>query len=348
MRLLIHAPNVHQGGGRRLLMALLSVPASGRVHAIVDARLRLPPEVPEAAIVSRVSPGFAARLSAEWRLRTWARADDIVLCFGNLPPLFGTPARVVLFLQNRYVVGPHSTRGLPLFTRARIAAERAWLRARIRGTNTVVVQTPSMAREVEHELGMSSVILPFVPPYRHESPTADAPRSPSLDFLYVSSGEPHKNHHNLIEAWKLLAAEGLYPSLCFTVSCDSYPGVCAAVADARTTSGVRIENVGTVEPSAADALYERAAAVIHPSRFESLGLPLLEAQGHGLPILAAERDHVRDVLDPVESFDPESPVSIARAVKRFYRRPESRQPMLTPEQFLEALATLNGPQRTAE
>ena len=346
MRLLIHAPNVHQGGGRRLLTALLSAAPSALVHAIVDARLRLPPGFLTSSIVASVPPGIRARLAAEWRLRTWPRSDDVVLCFGNLPPLFGTPARVVLFLQNRYVVGPHPTRGLPAAMRIRIAMERAWLRARLRNAGTVVVQTPSMAREVKHVLGVSPVIVPFFPSSQRDAPvSADVGRR-TIDFLYVSSGEPHKNHLHLIAAWKLLAAEGFYPSLCLTVSCDRYPALCAAIEEARATCRTKIENVGTVEPSVIDDLYNRSAAVIYPSRFESLGLPLLEARAHGRPIIAAELDYVRDVLDPEETFHPESPVSIARAVKRFSGRAEARQPMLTPEEFLETVARLDGPPRT--
>ena len=344
MRLLIHAPNVHQGGGRRLLAALLSVARPG-VHAIVDTRFRVPEQFPETALVARVSPGLGARLAAEWRLRTWARPDDIVVCFGNLPPLFGTPARVVLFLQNRYVVGPHPTRGLPVTMRLRIAIERAWLRMRVRGTDTVIVQTPSMAREVEHELGVRSIIVPFFPPYAEAAPAAVTPRT--IDFLYVSSGEPHKNHLHLVKAWTVLAGEGFFPSLCCTVSCDRYPGLCAAIDEARR-SGAKIENLGTLEPSDVDALYTRASAVIYPSRFESLGLPLLEARAHGLPILAAELDYVRDVLDPVETFDPESPLSIARAVKRFAGRAETRHRLLTPEEFLATIATLPETTRRVE
>jgi hypothetical protein len=36
-----------------------------------------------------------------------------------------------------------------------------------------------------------------------------------------------------------------------------------------------------------------------------------------LPVLASELDYVRDLIEPAETFDPSSPVSIARAVRRF-------------------------------
>ena len=49
------------------------------------------------------------------------------------------------------------------------------------------------------------------------------------------------------------------------------------------------------------------------------GMSGLEAARAGLPIVAAERDYVRDIVTPAETFDPGSPVSIARAV--LYGRP---------------------------
>jgi glycosyltransferase involved in cell wall biosynthesis len=64
-------------------------------------------------------------------------------------------------------------------------------------------------------------------------------------------------------------------------------------------------------------MYNQVGALIYPSTFESFGLPLIEARQAGLPVLASELDYVRDILDPEQVFDPESAISIARAVKRF-------------------------------
>ncbi len=84
-------------------------------------------------------------------------------------------------------------------------------------------------------------------------------------------------------------------------------------------------------------LYLRAGALIYPSFSESLGLPLLEAQAAGLPVLASERDYVRDLLEPDETFDPASPLSIARAVKRHPGRPEAPLKMLNASQFRDVI-----------
>jgi glycosyltransferase involved in cell wall biosynthesis len=83
--------------------------------------------------------------------------------------------------------------------------------------------------------------------------------------------------------------------------------------------------------------YREAGALIYPSTMESLGLPLLEARAAGLPVIASERDYVRDLVVPEQTFDPESPLSIARAVKRFLNGPENPPPILGPREFMNWL-----------
>jgi len=62
---------------------------------------------------------------------------------------------------------------------------------------------------------------------------------------------------------------------------------------------------------------QASSALLFPSRMETFGLPMLEARALRVPVLAAERDFVRDVCEPAQTFDPASPVSIASAVRRF-------------------------------
>lgn len=84
-------------------------------------------------------------------------------------------------------------------------------------------------------------------------------------------------------------------------------------------------------------LYQRAGALIYPSTMESLGLPLIEARRMGLPIIASERDYVRDIIDPEQSFDPLSPVSIARAVERFLNYSQLSTTIVGPDVFVKYL-----------
>lgn len=333
MTLIIHAPNVHQGGGRALLVPVLEATKGLPCIAILDARLDLQLNFPLEVVV-RVPPSLMGRLLAEWQLKRFAKADDVVLCFGNLPPLFRISGHVRVFLQNRFLFGQRNLAAFGWRTRLRLMVERFWLRVRLKIRMQVFVQTPTMARELAMESGIKARVLPFIP-VAALSEYGCVPRR--FDFIYVASGEPHKNHRNLIEAWKLLAKEGLYPTLCLTLDHDKDHRLVSWVESAVRTAYLRIENVGFGSRMDIDQHYRDSAALIYPSTLESFGLPLLEAAAAKLPILAAELDYVRDVSVPVQTFDPLSPVSIARAVKRHLGIAESSLRPMSTASFLQAV-----------
>ncbi len=152
------------------------------------------------------------------------------------------------------------------------------------------------------------------------------------DFVYVADGEAHKNHRNLLQAWQLLAQDNLKPSLALTLSSRD-AGLKQEVALATEQIGRHIRDLGQMPRAEVLGLYANARALIFPSTSESFGLPLIEASYLGLPIIASELDYVRDVCVPADTFDPHSPVSIARAVKRFLGCPEPTVILRTPAEF---------------
>jgi glycosyltransferase involved in cell wall biosynthesis len=337
MTFIVHAPNVHVGGGRTLLLALLqSLDAKHGTRAILDTRLE-GDAIPEHIAAYRVPPTLLGRLGAELTLKRLAQTDDVVLCFGNLPPLFRIRARSAVFIQNVYLLGQRSRSGFPFRTQMRIELERLWLRTRAHLASILVVQTPSMQRLVEGVLKQPALVAPF-----RAARTADIAAVPTgdkrYDFIYVASGEPHKNHHTLIAAWRELARQGLTPSLCLTLAARRFPEACADIESARIRERLNIENVDPeVHAQGFENLYGASRALIYPSLMESFGLPLLEAQAMGLPVLAPELDYVRDILDPQEVFDPCSPRSIARAVMRHLGQREPRSNVLSAESFVAKL-----------
>lgn len=339
MRTVLHAPNVHQGGGRTLLTALLQEFRRTPCVAILDERYEIPSGLSELIKLYRIPPTIWGRLRAERLLSSIVKPDDLVLCFGNLPPLFPNPGRVFVFLQNRYLLGRYKTAEFQIGQRLRIAIERFWLRSCL-GYASLIVQSPSMAREVRSLFARNRVeVMPFAP----EATSQKTPRNPAsvkYDFLYVASGEPHKNHKTLIDAWEILASEGIYPSLALTLDKGRYGQLADFVEQRSATCLLRIENLGQIPASKMPALYGRSGALIYPSFFESYGLPLIEATQHGLALVAAELDYVRDVSNPSVTFDPNSAVSVARAVKRYLGYVEANDPP-SPGVFLDRIRCIS-------
>jgi glycosyltransferase involved in cell wall biosynthesis len=301
-------------------------------------------DFPDHVPVHRIRPTVFGRLLGEWRLQSWAGTNDVILCFGNLPPLFRLQGKILVFVQNRYQVVPDNLKGFPLRSRLKMMLEHFWFAWRKRNVGVFVVQTPSMQRVILERLKKPATLLPFIKDpggYKRRGEPFLMSKNAPYDFVYVASGEPHKNHRRLIDAWGLLAKEGIRPSLCLTLDENRFFDLCAWVEHIKRDLDLNISNVGNLPPGEVRGLYKEARALIYPSHFESLGLPLIEARCAGIPILAPERDYVRDVIDPEHTFDPNSPVSIALAVKRFMNIPEPPLPLMDAKRYLAKIGEID-------
>jgi glycosyltransferase involved in cell wall biosynthesis len=194
-----------------------------------------------------------------------------------------------------------------------------------------------MARAMAPRVGRAAVrVMPFV-----AARFADAAREhlagPRRDasFLYPADASAHKNHPNLLRAWALLEAEGIAPPLALTLPPESLTMVLAAAGLTAAPRSVR--NLGPVPHAEVLAMFAARHALVFPSTAETFGLPLIEAASAGTAIVASERDFVRDVCMPDQSFDPASPASIAAAVRRHMGIPAPLHPLLDARRFVEAL-----------
>lgn len=347
VEVVLYAPNVHTGGGLVLLQALLGAwPAGSPLRLFLDARNEPRVQIPEGAAVHWVAPTALARLKGEFAARRAAGPDAILFCFHGLPPVLPSRARVVVFLQNRNYLRGVRLSQFPLPTRLRLIFERTIGRCFRHRVSEYVVQTPTMRREVLDWLGAAERvppvrIAPFVADITVGDTAVQTERTRQWDFVYVADGVAHKNHRRLLEAWRLLAEDGLRPSLVLTLGPRDkvLAQELLAVADRH---GLRVENRGELTREGVAALYAQAGALVFPSFGESFGLPLIEAANAGLPIVASELDYVRDVCVPVQTFDPGSATSIARAVRRQLAVPSPILALDTPAQFWARLRDSSG------
>ena len=320
---------------------LASWPESMPLTVFLDMRARDHLNVPQAALVYWIEASVGSRLKAEFMLRKEASVADTVLCFHGLPPLLPSAAHMVVFQQNRNYLGLNSLDQFAFRARMRLTFERFVSRIFRHRVAEYLVQTPSMQRAVLQWYGIRASskapvvrVLPFINAMLN--PAGRNGVTPVWDFVYVADGEAHKNHRTLLAAWQLLAQDGLHPSLALTLSKRDLvlKQELAALTD---KAGLQIKDLGHLPHEKVLSLYATAKAMIFPSTSESFGLPLIEAAHAGLPVLASELDYVRDVCSPVQTFDPTSPVSIARAVKRFLEVPEPALQLLSPQEFWRKL-----------
>lgn len=339
-RFIIVAYNLHTGGGLVLLKSVLAALSEYHGILLLDERLPTNVEIPSQFNAYKVRPGFLSRFKVERFLKKIQYPDDIILCLGNLPPLFKPRAIVHCCLQHRGLVD-RTIRPASLWVRWRTQIERLWLKSFSKHVDQFWVQTPLMAdllkKNIKKPVDIRCAIPGFENIHYSRSLNAKTIMDGQSSFIYPASGETHKNHRSLIEAWKRLAAESIFPTLYLTLSPERDTHLLDWIQQQKEDTSIKVINLGELPHVELLDWYRKMNALIFPSVLESLGFPLLEARQAALPVIASELDFVRDVLDPDETFDPHSSASIARAVKRFLNIKEQPLSLIKTEDFLKYL-----------
>lgn len=349
MSLIVFAPNIYTGGGLVLLQSLVSAARDKQQTLLfADERAMSKLAIPAGVEVRTIGSSVISRIQAEWVIARQIGAGDQVLMLHGLPPLFSCKARVTLFSQNRLLVNRGSLSAYALNTRIRLYLKRVFSFVRRSRVDDYVVQTNTMKSLLQqwHGRPPNVRVLPFFERDARSAGHASVARckgeknldarectQKKWDYVYVSSVEGHKNHETLIEAWRLLARDQIFPSLALTIG-DAAQSLQTQMRQSNAIDSTRIVDVGRMPHSAIMALYQQSSALIFPSLTESFGLPLLEASELGLPILAPELDYVRDVCHPAQTFDPTSAISIARSVRRHMNCIEPLLQVRTADEFL--------------
>jgi glycosyltransferase involved in cell wall biosynthesis len=330
---LFYAPNVKVGGGKVLLFEILSFFSKKfKFYAVLSEDLEdefNSWNLSNIEVLYWVKTGSAISwIKAELFVRKTANNYSSVFCFHNLPLLFSIKQRVDVYLQNRLILESHLWQLCNAKTYVVIYIQKLILALRCYSVTTYFVQTPSMKSLTEKFI--SSLNLKFLRsisqcpkvsvmlfyPLITQAQTNNTDRK--FDFIYPADVNKHKNHHNLIAAWEILTQDGINCTLALTIQeieLKKIQSVGNFVISKRN-----IFAIGHINFNMINQIYANSNALIFPSRCESLGLPLLEAKELGLPILASNLGFVRDICETFESFDPESPKSIANSVKRYLKK----------------------------
>lgn len=324
-KVLLSAFGIHTGGGLVLLNALIKGLNGSLKAASLDLRCNLDTSLVSSDVrIEYVRRSFAARLFALSRLGRMTLHGDTLLCFNSLPPLMRSKGRVIVFVHAPHFVGAHRGIRYSLLTTLRIKIERLWYKLGIGNCDEIWVQTVSMQKAMssQHPLAVIKV-KPLVDDdlaVRLSMPSAVVQRHPvdaaQFTFFYPADAVGHKNHENLLKAWEILAEEKRKPKLLLTLQPSEMEQLKKR---AKLSSDMAISLISLGWLPRGDVLKQikKSSALIFPSRAETFGLPMLEARVLGVPVIASERDFVRDVCRPLQTFDPDSPRSIAMAVIRF-------------------------------
>ena len=194
----------------------------------------------------------------------------------------------------------------------------AWTLLRIAGA--VVTVSDFSRRELVDALGIDPdriVVAPNAvgPPFSIGT-TEDGAGKRGAYAVAVGSPSLHKNTAGLIQAWtQVHAATGVELRVVGDPLSVGRRGDSASVAEG-------VVMLGRVSDDALVELYRGARLSVLPSLYEGFGLPILESQACGCPVIAADTAALPEVLNGTGLlFDPYDPMAIAAAAIRVLSDP---------------------------
>lgn len=137
-------------------------------------------------------------------------------------------------------------------------------------------------------------------------------------ILSVSTLEPRKNLKRLLKAYNQLDE---HVKRAYPLVLAGRKGWQWKEQGLEALSSEHVRFTGFVREDHLAALYSMAHLFVYPSIYEGFGLPILEAQACGTPVLCSERTSMPEVGGNVAAyFDPEDEESIAQCLKEGLER----------------------------
>lgn len=165
----------------------------------------------------------------------------------------------------------------------------------------VIADSCHTATDVQQLLGVSPSRLRVVHLAPTPLPPADIARVAAVRaryelegpyLLYVGTLEPRKNLDTLLRSFAALGPAE--PARLVLAGARGW--LDAPIVARAERLGARVRLTGAVAPADLAALYAAATAFVFPSLYEGFGLPPLEAQAAGIPVVAARTSSLPEVL----------------------------------------------------
>jgi len=147
---------------------------------------------------------------------------------------------------------------------------------------------------------------------------------PSQFFVYPAITWPHKNHELILRSLGQLKTMGRLVHVVFTGVITPYREHLDALA---RELGVyeQVHFLGFVTGDQIQSIYSLATAMIFPSKFEGLGMPVLESFRVKLPVLCSSATLLPEVAGKAALFfAPDSTDELVSAMERVQSSPELR------------------------
>jgi glycosyltransferase involved in cell wall biosynthesis len=308
--ILIDALYINKGGGKVLLKHFienLSKYNNNDVYFLLDNRLEN--EFKNIEVNSFFLEGSIIKRHLFYK--KFKNKLKTVFAFANIPPTIRLECKVITFFQNVILIDSFSNSIL-------LELKKIVFYKFLKNTDFWIVQSGHVKKILENKIRNNEkiLVLPFFNSNIHfnnsEKKNIDKNR---IKFIYISSGESHKNHKILFNAF--IKVNKLQPTYSLTVTIGSEHKSLTSMIEDLKKQNINIINLGNISKEQLYQEYLKADICIYPSLKESFGLGLIEAAQFGLPIFASNLPYVKEIITPSCVFNPLDEKSIVNVMLNY-------------------------------
>ncbi len=253
-------------------------------------------------------------LFAQLIFPVWAKKDKVDVFWSprhHLPLLLSRRTRKLLTVHD--LVWKHYPETMSRLGRW---VERLLMPPSLRLAHRVITVSDSTQRDVEYYFpDCKSKLSTIYPGLSFMSSEAQSIPVAKPYFLFVGTLEPRKNLPRLIGAFASFAKHDQHCNLVI-IGAQGWGNeqLRHIISDQRL--GERVILMDHVNDQMLATIYSNATALVMPSLYEGFGLPLLEAMGHGVPVISSNVGAMAEVVaDAGLLVDPYSESALADAMQ---------------------------------
>ena len=317
-KVVIFAPNIFIGGGLNQLIEISNdlKKISKNLSLILDSRIniqykeRILKDFPD---VKFISSNYIIILLYDFYINIFLKPTKLI-CLSNYPSLFCFKKIQFLFIQNRYYLREEIN--LTFFKKIKIFYIRNLIFLKKNTLNKIIVQTNLMKKITNKYLFKKNVRIDTYLSFKYLYNYSNKKHDIKWDFMYPADDAVHKNHDLIIKSLINLSKESIRPKVIFTIKKNS--NLSKQIDSANKNFGTNITNLGVISENETINNLKSSRYLLYPSLFESLGLPLLEANYFKIPIISSSESFVFEVCEPNMTFDPKNLKNIEEIIKKSY------------------------------
>ena len=267
-------------------------------------------------ILAQYDLPIEVKITGKFGGHLWEQFDlpRVLRSLGN-PLLLNLASTASIFIHNQIVTHHDITyiRHSEAFSRRFIALYRLLVPCFLKRSRAIITVSEFSKKEISSFWGVSSDKITIIPNAAGAMfvPSLDAKNNENSYFLAIGSHALHKNLATLIDAFLKFQPE---------TECNLkiVGGEFKSFRQHEYSHGnSRVEFLGRVDDDKMIGLLHGARALIFPSLYEGFGIPPLEAQACGTPVIASDIPAVREVLgNTAVFFDPKNIDDLVRAMRR--------------------------------